>query len=487
MSVYTVQLRHIVVSLTGNMPPDTKLRDRIETARSQIFDFDYPIWNENARKNLETKIINNYLMEEIGLETYELWQHYLEVKMNEIMPYYVDKYNSIYPYIGKLYVNKDYHSHNSSESNLGRNDDYTQNSTGNVKNIEDLAKGDVYNEEETGTINLNKDKTAETNVHGNKDITGSSKDDETYGLTGSENGGYTNTETKDIDTTQKTEETNNSTRTDNLKEVKTNDLTHSIVNDHAVTQYGKNTSEDSNNTSNSNNSSNQLAIHSDLPQSALKVTSGGTAAGNNLYPISNERFDYDYATYSDQTQARGSTSDTGEEHKDTVNSGQDSTTRNATETDTGTVTTDNTGTQKNEGAKDVTLTGTDDEHNTLQNVNNKSTKEDYTKGNIGSTSNNEVTTNTENISGNEKSKSDSKNDINSQRNINQNLTSNKDTVNDLKSQRGINQNVNESEDYTVLGLDGKSYSELIGKYQEFITNIEADIIHDLSSLFMTIY
>lgn len=487
MSVYTTQLRHIVVSLSGNMPPTTKLKDRIETARTQIFDFDYPIWDENNRKHLETKIINHYLMEEIGLETYELWQHYLEVKMNEIMPYYVDKYNSIYPYISKLYVNKDYHSHNAAESSLGRNDDFSQNVTGNIKNTEYLSKGDNYTETEKGTVNTNADSTSDTTTHGTKNTTGNSKTDENYEMTGNENGGYTNTETKDIDTSQTTDETNNNTRTDNLKEVKTNDLTHTIINDHAVTQYGKNINEDSNNSSNSNNNSNQLSIHSDLPQTSLKVVEEGTAAGNGIYPISDKRFAYDYATYSDQTQSVGNTTDKGEEHKNTVNSGQDSTTRNASETDTGTVTTENTGTQTNEGGRNVKVNGTDDEHNTLQNVNNKSTKEDYIKGNVGSTSGNEVSSGDEIVKGNEKIDTASSNDTNSQRNINQNVTGNTDTLNDLKSQRGINQSTNSNEYYTVFGLDGKSYSELIGKYQEFITNIEADIIKDLRTLFMTIY
>lgn len=48
----------------------------------------YPIFNENYRPILNKKILDHYLMSEIGLETPELFNHYLGSKLNEIMPYY---------------------------------------------------------------------------------------------------------------------------------------------------------------------------------------------------------------------------------------------------------------------------------------------------------------------------------------------------------------------------------------------------------------
>lgn len=490
MSVYTTQLRHIVISLTDDMPITTKLRDRVENARTQIFDFDYPIWEESERKNLETKIINHYLMEEIGLETYELWQHYLEVKLNDIMPYYVDKYNSIYPYVGKLYINKDYHSHNTNENHLGRNDDYLQNVTGNVNSTEDLARGDLYNENSTGNISSVVDSTKNTTNNGTKDTTGNTKTDETYGMTGSENGGYTNVETKDRDTEETTNASSHSTRTDDLSEKTTNDLTHSILNDNTTVTYGHTINENGNHSGNCSNSNNQLSIHSDLPQSSLHVVNepvSGTAAGNSVYPITQKAFGYDYATYSDQTQSFGSSNERGDEHKDTQHSGEDVTDRTATEKDTGTVIKENTGTQDNDGWTHNQVIGTDNENNSLTNTNNKNTSEDYTKGNVGTSSGNETVNSNEDIVGNETDKTDTINATNSNRSINQNIGSNTDSVSNSNSQRDISQNSNSVDDYTILGLDGKSYSELIGKYQEFITNIEMDIINDLKSLFMSIY
>lgn len=48
----------------------------------------YPIFDEGYRETLNKKILDHYLMSEIGLETPELFNHYLGSKLNEIMPYY---------------------------------------------------------------------------------------------------------------------------------------------------------------------------------------------------------------------------------------------------------------------------------------------------------------------------------------------------------------------------------------------------------------
>ena len=53
---------------------------------------DYPIYQEEHREVLNNKILNHYLMSEIGQETPELFKIYLNNTMNEIMP----KYNILY-------------------------------------------------------------------------------------------------------------------------------------------------------------------------------------------------------------------------------------------------------------------------------------------------------------------------------------------------------------------------------------------------------
>ena len=76
MSVYTIQIRSLVEN------------------GYKIFDFDYPIFDENYRGVLEKKILDRYYFREIGFETPAMFKHYLHTRMNEIMPYYNQLYKS---------------------------------------------------------------------------------------------------------------------------------------------------------------------------------------------------------------------------------------------------------------------------------------------------------------------------------------------------------------------------------------------------------
>lgn len=55
---------------------------------------DYPIFDESYRPVLNKKIKDRYLFREIGLETPALFNHFLSMRMNEIMPYYNQLYES---------------------------------------------------------------------------------------------------------------------------------------------------------------------------------------------------------------------------------------------------------------------------------------------------------------------------------------------------------------------------------------------------------
>lgn len=63
---------------------------------------DYPIFDENYRDILNKKILDHYLMSEIGLETPALFNHYLGSKLNEIMPYYNTLYQKQALLLNKL-------------------------------------------------------------------------------------------------------------------------------------------------------------------------------------------------------------------------------------------------------------------------------------------------------------------------------------------------------------------------------------------------
>ena len=96
MSKYTSEVRFICESLTGHEESSgyDGIDEIIEQAIPLIFSFDFPIFDENYREVLCTKILRHYYTREIGLETYGLWKLKLQTKLNEIMPYYNKLYNS---------------------------------------------------------------------------------------------------------------------------------------------------------------------------------------------------------------------------------------------------------------------------------------------------------------------------------------------------------------------------------------------------------
>lgn len=89
----TIQLRKVIESFT-DQDFAMSTRERIEIGRSKVFDFDYPLFNENYRKEFETKFIREYYMRNIGVETFGLFKFYLENWLLINMPYYNKLYES---------------------------------------------------------------------------------------------------------------------------------------------------------------------------------------------------------------------------------------------------------------------------------------------------------------------------------------------------------------------------------------------------------
>lgn len=78
---------------------------------------DYPIWDEGYRNVLNKKILDHFHFDEIAHETPDRWGFRVKTKLNEIMPYYNQLYNSTVLDFNPLY-----------------NVDLIETSTGQVKN-----------------------------------------------------------------------------------------------------------------------------------------------------------------------------------------------------------------------------------------------------------------------------------------------------------------------------------------------------------------
>lgn len=96
MSKYTTEVRYICEVAAENVVSQgySKLSDILKTAAPKVFNFDFPIFDEEYRLPLEIKILRHYYTREIGEETLGLWKLRLETRMNEIMPYYNQLYKS---------------------------------------------------------------------------------------------------------------------------------------------------------------------------------------------------------------------------------------------------------------------------------------------------------------------------------------------------------------------------------------------------------
>lgn len=96
MSKYTTEVRYICEYYSGLDESDdyTGIDEVISKSRSKIFDFSYPLFDQDYKATLETKILMHYYTREIGFETVALWKHFLKMRMNEIMPYYNKLYQS---------------------------------------------------------------------------------------------------------------------------------------------------------------------------------------------------------------------------------------------------------------------------------------------------------------------------------------------------------------------------------------------------------
>lgn len=96
MSKYTTELRFICENYAGldESVGASKVNEIINNTWQKIFDFDFPIFDEDYRSVLCKKIIKHYYTREIGFETVGLWKFKLDMVMNEIMPYYNQLYES---------------------------------------------------------------------------------------------------------------------------------------------------------------------------------------------------------------------------------------------------------------------------------------------------------------------------------------------------------------------------------------------------------
>lgn len=132
MSKYTTEVRFICevnAGLSENVGYNS-VNEVIDKAVGKIFDFDFPIFDENYRKVIERKILKHYYTREICDETAGLWKLRLDTRLNEIMPYYNQLYKSELLEFNPLYtVNLETTGNRNGKEDRNKNRDTTSNGT----------------------------------------------------------------------------------------------------------------------------------------------------------------------------------------------------------------------------------------------------------------------------------------------------------------------------------------------------------------------
>ena len=157
MSKYTTELRFICENLCGYTDSQglSKVEEIITKSAPLIFDFDYPIFDEDYKIPLEKKILRHYYLREIGFETLGVWKLKLNDKMNEIMPYFNQLYKSELLKFNPL-IDVDVKT-TSNTAGTG-NTDFSQTDTKNTTETE--TKKDTFSSAEHSEFELTKSGTA---------------------------------------------------------------------------------------------------------------------------------------------------------------------------------------------------------------------------------------------------------------------------------------------------------------------------------------
>lgn len=91
MSKYTITIKDIVnnYNLLDNTKP---IDEKLDTARSYIFDFNYPIIDNVTKKRIEIAILKHYYYREIAFETIGMFK----IKLNDRLNLIMSRYNALY-------------------------------------------------------------------------------------------------------------------------------------------------------------------------------------------------------------------------------------------------------------------------------------------------------------------------------------------------------------------------------------------------------
>lgn len=215
MSKYTTEVRFICESKSGleESKGASSVDEVIANSWNKIFTSKVPFFDEAYRSVLCQKILKHYYLREIGAETVGIWLLWMNTKLEEIMPYYNQLYES-----AKIKFNPMY------DVDLSRTHNRTVNGTSTVDESRTNTTSDTRTIKSDGTTKVTNNGTSERVVSNNGTKKDLYSDTPQGAITGLENENYltnarkvTNvddeTETDTVTNTQNGESKQNETDT----------------------------------------------------------------------------------------------------------------------------------------------------------------------------------------------------------------------------------------------------------------------------------
>ena len=140
MSSYTTQVRYICETFAG-LTESVGVNDvnKIVAAAAPKIFMDFPIFDEEYRLTLETKILKHFYMREIAHETVGLWRLRLDTMMNELMPVYNKMYSAVAQEFNPLFDVDITREHDGSST------DNTESSGNSVNKYSETPQGSIQN------------------------------------------------------------------------------------------------------------------------------------------------------------------------------------------------------------------------------------------------------------------------------------------------------------------------------------------------------
>lgn len=227
MSKYTTEVRFICESYSGleNSEGADSVDDVILLAYPKIFTTKAKLFNEEYKTILYPKILKHYYLREIGAETVGIWKLWMNTRLEEILPYYNQLYESALIKFEPLEDVNLSRSHTREEENNETND-----------NTRGLIGGGDTSVNQTGTSINNNER---------KDLY---SDTPQGALTGVENENYLtnarkiteeNTQSQSNESTTKNTYNENETQNQNKKANITEQYTEIIKGKQGVTSFSK--------------------------------------------------------------------------------------------------------------------------------------------------------------------------------------------------------------------------------------------------------